>query len=61
MAKRDQRVNSLCTRALEGAQVSVMDLGKVRASCEQWVAEGLDDESVVLRVRAFVDTIRVDR
>jgi hypothetical protein len=65
-ARRKQtRVEELIERAYyascSGIQINVMDIGKVFAFGREILAESTDYESLKSRLRAFVETIRVDQ
>ena len=56
----DDKLNRICSRALVGNPVSILDLSKVSAAAKAAAAAGADDDGIAYAVAAFVATIRVD-
>jgi hypothetical protein len=56
----EARVNRLCSKALVGHSVSIMDLGKVSTAAEKAIAEGKDDAGVLVDLAPVVKALHVD-
>lgn len=54
-----RRVEAAYYRTCGGVQINIMNIPKVFAAGEAAMAEGVDDEELGRRIRAFVDGIRV--
>lgn len=54
----DLRIQRAYTATCDRIPINIMDIGKVFKAGRQAIAEGVDDETLAHRVRAFVETIR---